>query len=308
MKFLKYFIYLSPLLLFIFVTTYREYGKNSSELGSKKNPVKLYFTPSVDAKQITTTAGELLDFLHKETGYYFTSAVPADYVTVVESFGSSKADIAISNTFSYLMAHKKYGAQALLRIVRDNGEAFYRGQIIVRADSGIDTLTDLMSKRIAYVDPSSTSGYILPAALLKKNGIVPSDSIFAKKHDIVVSMVYQKQVDAGATYYSPKDETGQYRDARERVQTQYPDVFKVIKILALTEPIPNDPVIFRKDMPEEMKEKIVAAMLKFVSTPEGMESLHRIYNVKKLIPTSDKDYDVLRQKLEEINFKIEGAL
>ncbi len=308
MKFLKYLIYLSPLIVFMTVTTYREYGKNSSELGSKKNPIKLFFTPSVDAKQITTTAGELLEYLEKETGYYFTSAVPADYVTVVESFGSSKADIAISNTFSYLMAHKKYGAQALLRIVRDNGEAFYRGQIIVRADSGIDTLTDLMSKRIAYVDPSSTSGYILPAALLKKHGIVPSDSIFAKKHDIVVSMVYQKQVDAGATYYSPKDETGQLRDARERVVTQYPDVFDVIKIVALTDPIPNDPVIFRKGMPDEMKEKIVTALLKFVSTPEGQESLHRIYNVKKLIPTSDKDYDVLRQKLDEINFKIEGAL
>lgn len=76
----------------------------------------------------------------------------------------------------------------------------------------------------------------------------------------------------------------------------------------MTDPIPNDPVIFRKGMPDEMKEKVVAAMLKFVSTPEGQESLHRIYNVKKLIPTSDKDYDVLRQKLEEINFKIEGVL
>ncbi|MBK6682822.1 MAG: phosphate/phosphite/phosphonate ABC transporter substrate-binding protein [Ignavibacteriales bacterium] len=134
----------------------------------QKESYQVFFTPSVDAKQITTTAGELLEFLEKETGYYFTTAIPADYVTVVESFGSSKADIAVINTFSYLMANKKYGTQALLRIVRDNGEAYYRGQIIVRTDSGIDTLTDLMSKKIAYVDPSSTSGYILPAALLKK--------------------------------------------------------------------------------------------------------------------------------------------
>ncbi len=308
MKILRILLFLTPLLLFIVVTTQREWGKYSTELGSKKNPIKLFFTPSVDAKQITTTAKQLLEFLQKETGYYFTSAVPADYVTVVESFGSNKADIAVINTFSYLMANKKYGATALLRIVRDNGEAFYRGQIIVRSDSGLDTITDLMSKKIAYVDPSSTSGYILPAALLKKHGIVPSDSIFAKKHDIVVSMVYQKQVDAGATYYSPKDETGQLRDARERVVTQYPDVFEKIKIIALTEPIPNDPVIFNKSMPEEMKLKIVDAFLKFVSTKAGQESLHRIYNVKKLIPTTDKDYDGLRKILDDINFKIEGAL
>jgi phosphonate transport system substrate-binding protein len=121
-------------------------------------------------------------------------------------------------------------------------------------------------------------------------------------------MVYQKQVDAGATYYSPKDETGQLRDARERVVTQYPDVFEKIKIIALTDPIPNDPVIFRRELPEEMKTKIVDALLKFVATPSGQEALHRIYNVKQLIPTTDKDYDVLRKILDDINFKIEGAL
>lgn len=121
-------------------------------------------------------------------------------------------------------------------------------------------------------------------------------------------MVYQKQVDAGATYYSPKDKSGQYRDARERVETQYPDVYKVVKIIALTDTIPNDPVIFRKGLPEEMKETIVNAMLKYVSTKEGQESLHRIYNVESLIPTSDKDYDPLRALLKQINFKISGAL
>jgi phosphonate transport system substrate-binding protein len=308
MKLLRFLIFLSPLLLFIIIATVRESGKYSTELGSEKNPIKLFFTPSVDSKQITTTAKELLDFLERETGYHFTSAIPADYVTVVESFGSSKADIAVINTFSYLMANKKYGAQALLRVVRDNGEAFYRGQIIVRSDSGIDSVSDLMSKKIAYVDPSSTSGYILPAALLKKQGITLSDSIFAKKHDNVVRMVYQKQVDAGATYYSPKDEKGNFRDARERVVTEHPDVFQKIKIIALTEPIPNDPVVFRKGLSEEMKEVIVAAFLKFVSTKSGQLSLYRIYNVKKLIPTTDKDYDVLRKILDDINFKIEGAL
>ncbi|GAB1349876.1 hypothetical protein MASR1M107_20900 [Ignavibacteriales bacterium] len=50
-------------------------------------------------------------------------------------------------------------------------------------------------------------------------------------------------------------------------------------------------------MPEEMKLKIVDAFLKFVSTKAGQESLHRIYNVKKMIPTTDKDYDGLRKFL-----------
>ncbi|MBE2279380.1 MAG: phosphate/phosphite/phosphonate ABC transporter substrate-binding protein [Ignavibacteriaceae bacterium] len=306
MRFIKYLFLLSPLIIFVVISTAKESGKYSQPLGSKINPIKIFFTPSVDANQITSTADELVKFLEKETGYYFVTAVPADYVTVVESFGSSKADVAIINTFSYLLANQKFGTSAKLRIVRDGGETFYRGCFLVRSNSGIDSIQQLSGKRIAYVDASSTSGYILPKALLTKENIKTSDEVMAKKHDNVVTMVYQGQVDAGATYYSPTDENGFPRDARERVVTQYPDVFQKIKVIALTEQIPNDPVIFRAGLPKEMTEKLVDALLKFVSTPSGQEALYRIYNVKQLIRTEDSDYDVLRDILKRINFKLEA--
>ena len=53
------------------------------------------------------------------------------------------------------------------------------------------------------------------------------------KHDNVVTMVYQKQVDAGATYYSPPDKTGEFLDARARYKNQYPDIFEKVKIIDL---------------------------------------------------------------------------
>lgn len=306
MKLLKYILYISPLLIFIGITTSRELGKGSSELGSKKNPIKFYFTPSVDASKITTSADKLIAFLEKETGYHFVSAIPADYVTVVESFGSGKADIAIVNTFSYLLANEKYGTTARLRVIRGNGETYYAGCLLVKSDSGIDSLSQLNGKKVAFVDPSSTSGYILPKALLKKNNVNIADEVFAKKHDIVVTMIYQNQVDAGATYFSPPDNsTGIPRDARERVITQYPDVFRKIKVLTVTEKIPNDPVMFRKDLPENLVNKVTDALFKFVSTEEGMESLYEIYSVRGLTKTKDSDYDVLRDLLKRINFKID---
>jgi ABC-type phosphate/phosphonate transport system substrate-binding protein len=58
-------------------------------------------------------------------------------------------------------------------------------------------LRSAWTAEIAYVDPSSTSGFILPKALLDQKGIKPSESVFAMRHDNVVTMVYQKQVDAG---------------------------------------------------------------------------------------------------------------
>ncbi|QQS37735.1 MAG: phosphate/phosphite/phosphonate ABC transporter substrate-binding protein [Ignavibacteriales bacterium] len=304
MRILKYLLYLAPVLIFMAIASVREI--NEGRLGSRTNPIKIYFTPSVDSKRITTNAKELVDFLEKETGYYFTTAVPASFIAVVEAFGTKKADIAGINTFSYLMANYKYQAEARLRIVRDNNETTYKGQFITRVDSGIDSLADLDNKSFAYVDPSSTSGFILPKALLDKKNIKPSETVFAMRHDNVVTMVYQKQVSAGATYYAPPDpETGEILDARMRVLKQFPDVEQKIKIIGFTEDIPNDPWVFRKDMDEEMKQKIVDALLKYVSTPEGEASLYEIYDVRGLIPTKDSDYDPLRKMLKDQNITFE---
>lgn len=304
MKSIKYLLFLLPLLLFIIISTLRE--MNEGVLGTKSNPVKIYFTPSVDAKRISNNAKALTDFLEKETGYYFVTAVPSSFIAVVEAFGTGKADIAGINTFSYLMANEKYGAEARLRIVRDNNEISYKGQIIARTDSGIDSLADLEGKSFAYVDPSSTSGFILPKAIFDKKDIRLSETVFAQKHDNVVIMVYQKQVDAGATYYAPPDpKTHEILDARMRVKQQYPDIEEKVKIIGFTEDIPNDPWVFRKDMDEEMKNNIINALLKYVSTEDGQKSLYEIYDIVSLIPTKDSDYDVLRNMLKEQNISFE---
>lgn len=307
MRIFKYILYFLPIIVFIVLQTVRQ--MESGKIGTKSNPVKIYFTPSVDANRISLNAKDLLDYLEKETGYYFTSAYPTSYIAVVEAFGSNKADIAMINTFSYLMVNEMYGAEALLRIVRDQGETTYRGQILVRTDSGIESIDQLNGKSFAFVDASSTSGYILPKSMLDKRHIMLGETVFGMRHDNVVMMVYQKQVDAGAAYYSPPDTvTGQIYDARMRVEQQYPDVAKKLKIIALTESIPNDPFVFRKDLPQEMKEKITSALIRFVSTPIGKKAMYEISDIRGLITTKDSDYDVLRRILKEQNLSIKKLL
>lgn len=303
LRILKYILYILPTLIFIVFISIRE---SKGSLGTLKNPIKLYFTPSVDAEKITLSAKPLINFLEKETGYYFTTAIPTSYIAVVEAFGTERADIAIINSFSYLLAHEKYGANAVLRVVRTGNQTYYRGQIIVRTDSGIEKIEDLNGKSIAYVDASSASGYILPNNLLKKYGVKPSRETFAMKHDNVVTMVYQRQVDAGATFYSPPHPvTGEPLDARSRVKKQYPDVFENVKILALTDSLPNDPVVFRKGLPDLMVRKISRALLKFANSEEGKKVLPDIYSMEGLITTKDSDYDYMRKLVKEAGLNLE---
>lgn len=277
-------------------------------LGSRHAPIVITLTPSVDAQKVSLSADKLAEYLHAKTGYHFSVTVPSSFIAVVEALGSGKADIAAMNTFGYVLANSRYGATAVLKIIRGNNELTYKGQIITRADSGIDSLYELNGKRIAYVDPASTSGYILPRALFQSLSVKPSEEVFAMKHDNVVTMVYQGQVDAGATYYSPPDASGAIKDARERVKAQFPDVEQKVRIIGFTPDIPNDPFVVRKGFPQEMTKAITAALLDFTATPEGKAALNEIYSVEGLAPATDSDYDVLRRMLASLNIDVSGAL
>ncbi|MBI2519564.1 MAG: phosphate/phosphite/phosphonate ABC transporter substrate-binding protein [Bdellovibrio sp.] len=278
--------------------------QKQDQLGSRGNPIKLYFTPSVDAEIIASNSQEFLKFIEKETGLFFETGIPTNYIAVVEAFGSERADIAVMNSFGYLMANEKYGANAKLTVLR-YGENFYRGQIIANTKSNIKDVKDIKGKKFAFTDPSSTSGYMFPLKILKENQIELESTVFAQKHDNVVTMVYQGQVDAGATFYSPPGEDGTIRDARARVKTQFPDVEDKVKIIALTEKIPNDPFVFRKNLPDAIVGKFITALKKFLSTESGQKVFKNIYSVDSIVDSTDADYDGLRAMVKAINLNKE---
>lgn len=277
--------------------------------GSEANPIRLMLTPSTDAHAIIQDGDKLAAFLYERTGLHVEVSVPNYYITVVEAFGTGRADMAIMNTFSYLLAHAKYGAQASLRVARRYGELSYRGEFIVRADAGIDSLRQLQGKTVAYVDPSSTSGYIYPKEMLRRLGVSPREEMFANGHNQVVTKVYQGDVDAGAVFYSrPDTVTGEQLDARAKVVTEYPDVYTKVKVLALTDEIPNDPVVTRKGLPEDVRARLINALLEFQSTAEGKRALLTIASIEGFVPTTDDAYDGVRELVARYGVDVEGAL
>lgn len=278
-----------------------------AELGTKENPVKLFFVPSVDAKVIDSNSKVMKDWLEANTPYKFEINIPQSYIAVVEAFGSKGADVAALNTSGYIKANEKYQAEARLIVVR-HGKKTYQSQFIAKKGR-FKALKDLQGMKIAFVDAASMSGYLLPLKMLNDAGVkLGGDPVFAMKHDNVVSMVYQGQADAGATFYSPPDEKEGIQDARRLVRTQYPDVESKVEIIQLTEEIPNDPIVFRKDMPEEMKVKIADAFLAMVKSPEGQEAFKAVYDVTAIERATDADYEPVRQMLKKLNKSADDLL
>lgn len=242
------------------------------------------FVPSGEAQTILESGNRIAHLLEMATGYTFQSVVATSYAGVIEAMGAGRADIGWLNTFSYVIAHQKYGVEVRLVTVRF-GLPFYRSEIVTQAGSGIASLADLRGKRFAFVDPASTSGYLFPLAGLKKAGYDPTSffgqTVFAGSHNNVVLAVYQGRADAGAVY----------EDARGTIQKTFPDVMDKVKVIWKSDSIPNDTVSFRRDLSSDVAEKVTKALLRFSQTPAGLDALKSLYGIEALA-----DYSLLVTK------------
>lgn len=267
-------------------------------LGTSKSPVRMMFVPSGDAQVIVKGGKAVAELLHKETGLYFKTSVATSYAAVIEAMGAGKVDIGWLATLSYVLAKDKYDVELLL-IVQRFGSPFYRGQIMVRADSGIHSLSDLKGKRFAFVDPASTSGHLYPKTLLLSKGLDPKTffgkSVFAGSHNAVVLSIYKGEVDGGAAYDG----------VRAAVAKSYPDVFEKIKVIAYTKEIPNDTVSVRKDFPEDLKVKIRNGLKKISLSPKGSKVLKRLYGISGLVDL-DGLFDPVREAGRLLDLNLEN--
>jgi len=291
-NFLKYFLSWSFLFLLLQVSFVL-----AEPIGTAKNPLNMMFVPSGDAQAIVKGGQEVAKLLQKETGLYFNTSVATSYAAVIEAMGAGKVDIGWLATFSYVLAREKYGVELLL-VVQRFGSPFYRGQIMVRADSGINSLADLKGKSFAFVDPASTSGHLYPKTLLLSKGFNPktffSKSIFAGSHNAVLFSIYKGEVDGGAAYDG----------SRAAVARSYPDIFEKIKVIAYTKEIPNDTISVRKELPRNLKIKLTEGFKKISRSSKGNKTLKNLYGISGVIDL-DGLFDPVREAARLLNMDLE---
>lgn len=267
------------------------------KMGTIDRPILMAMVPGQDSVVLNEQGLIIQKCLEKETNLIYKLIIPNNFIAVVESIGTKRVDLALMNTFGYILAREKYQATARL-IGTYKGKSEYYGQIIARND-GPKTMKELNDKTFAFVDPASTSGYILATKALEDEKIKLKSSIFAGKHDAVVSMVYQGRVDAGATYHTLPD-NGVPQDARTLVLTQYPDVMEKIKILKVVGPIPSDPIVFGAHVEKSLQDKIANAIKVCAATPEGKEAFMKTYHLDGVKEIEDNRWDDFRQILKSM--------
>jgi phosphonate transport system substrate-binding protein len=248
-------------------------------------------------------------FLHKDLGDYLgievTEINAADYNAVVEAMRTKNADIAVYGPVSYVQAHDRSGAEALVLVAPEGNKELtgYTSLIITRPDSSAKTLADLEGKSFAYVDPASTSGNYVPTLEFMNafpgktnedfhtNGAFFSSVTFSGKHQNSVHAVINGDVDAAAV---ASDTLRAMILNGEISEEQYAVVHESAKI-------PTSPIAIRGDLPQDLKDKVKEFFLGY----QNDEYFSAMYGLKpeerpQFIEADDSDYDYVRELMEKV--------
>ncbi|NLF79116.1 MAG: phosphate/phosphite/phosphonate ABC transporter substrate-binding protein [Chloroflexi bacterium] len=301
-------------------------------LGTAENPIQVYFVPSGEAQTIVEGGEVLAEMLKEATGYEFEVSVPTSYAATIEAMcAAPDSTMGFIPAAGYVIANNRCGVEVAAAAVRFDS-AVYWAQYVVRRDSDIYVLGDLEGKTWGYGDPGSTSGYIVPAVELQAKGITPGAEVQTGGHNQTILAVYNGEVDFGTTYFTPPvlpgaawqdgdlpepfdlsldesyigDDGELYvgevniRDARRAVRETAPDVVDEVRILAISEPIPNDTLSFGPEFPEDVRTTIMDALFTLAEDQDAWNTtaLFTAYSWNGIAQMDDTAFNPVRLQFE----------
>jgi phosphonate transport system substrate-binding protein len=282
------------------------------------------FVPSREADVLVESADELAAVLSEATGIPVAPFISQDYVGLVEAMASEQAHIGAFGPLALVRAIDRAGVEIILQSERrgtftyhtqymtndpdkycddepqadDNGFLWCNGTLeATEGPAGEDAIARIDGPT-AFVDPSSASGYLIPALQLIEQGHDLNDlaTIFSGGHDNSVNAVYHGDVEVGLSF----------DDARGIMAEELSDVGERVVVFAFSEEIPNDGMAVIASLPDELKQLIQQALIDYSGTEEGQEVLFNLYEIDGLAAATADTYDVMRRADAELGDQFDG--
>lgn len=144
-------------------------GGNSQEAGKKT------FTIAYAPNESNTDSTDARSTLAKDLGKVINMEVKeiqaSDYTAIIEALRTGKADMAYMGALAVAMGSERAGVTPIVMKAPngDKAQAVYHSVFVTQKDnSEINSIKDFKGKTIAFVDPDSTSGNLVPTSEIMK--------------------------------------------------------------------------------------------------------------------------------------------
>jgi phosphonate transport system substrate-binding protein len=240
--------------------------------------------------------------LTQKMGCPVTVFVSTSYNAEIEAMRADKLELGEFGPLAYVLAHQIANADAIATYNDAHGNpSTYYASIVTWPGSGITSLKDVVGHSFAFSDPVSASGHLFPAYGLRKAGIDPDHDIkaeYAGSHVGSFEAILNKKVDAGEL-------NSQQIAAATAAGIYNPQTFIT---LWKSQPIPNDPIAVRGDLPDAFKKRLTAAVLSLnfamLSADEHKHLMSK--DATGYVAAGDSQYDVIRDLVKTLDIDLKN--
>jgi phosphonate transport system substrate-binding protein len=284
---------------------------------------------------IAQRAAPLIEALRAATGVEFAPGVVDSEAALIELLCAAPGDVVgFVSAAAYTIAHDRCDARAGLVAARD-GLTWEMGMIVIRPGE-VEETAGLAGKRWAVADRRSLPNYLYFQAQLAAAGIEPGEIVPAPEESSALLALLNGEADFATVDFTPpimplegewiagengpeewralgippsrspigyvivaaEPALGGYRlrDARARLFDTTPEIFNATRVLALSEPIPNETVIYGAGLPPELIRQTLATLAEFAASEACGASLCSadLFGWSGLEPADDTAYDPIR--------------
>ena len=224
-------------------------------------------------------------WLERETGLDVEIRAPAaySYAEIADALVRGEVDVAELSPYQFALTALRGNAVVPLAATVAHGASTYGSYIVTREGSAVRNIADLKGRKIAFVDPLSTSGWLLPAAFLRERGIDldgGTQVVFTGSHPTALAAVKAGDVDAAAV--SSDLLIGEAGLAGPLV------------VIAKAGRMPYDAIVARADLDPDVLTLVRTALLRLsIHTQEGRAALRAFSSVDGFMPVPPGHYDAV---------------
>jgi len=234
-----------------------------------------------------------IEDMSRQTGLKVNAFFATDYTGIIEAQRFNKIQVAWYGNKSAIEAVDRANGEVFAQFIDLHGTPGYYSYIITHRDSPINTLEDMFrngkSLTFGAGDPQSTSGTLVPGYYVFTQRGVEAKDVFRvvrpASHGVNLLAVLNKQVDV-ATNNSEELDKLQLKDPAKRAE---------VKIIWTSPLIPRDPLVWRKDLPPDVKAKIKKFITGYGKDEREKEILKGMQQIAGFRESSDAQLIPIRQ-------------
>ena len=249
------------------------------------------------------------NLLREKLGVTIKLFPAADYAGVMQAMAAGQVDVSEFSPSAFAGAWLDCKCVEPLIVPQEaDGSVYYVAAMVVRADSGITSIEGMRGHSLAFADPNSASGYLIPRATMKLRGIDMADGAyfsrtgFAGGHEQGIVAVLNRQFDAAVTWTSGQGDIAQGYSRGNLRSMVAKGMLKMsdVRIIWTSGKIPNGPWAMRSALPADLKQAFVALMTDLPASHKDIyDSLEQGVGVGYLPATLDLYKDIIELRESE---------